>query len=204
MSNLKSTIDYLADKYLVKGFLSKIPFLGTRIKAYEELEQLSRACGYKPGHFYSPVPSREEIRADADRIFSDADVLDIDLNIGRQFQLVQTFKAMRPDFPYDFLNAKENEELRYRFTQRPQYRYSDVVFLYYVIRHVKPKRIVEVGSGASSAVMLDINDLYFDSSIKLTFIEPYPERLYGFLKKEDRNSATIVTRKVQDVPMEVF
>ncbi len=205
MSNLKSTIDYLADKYLVKGFLSKIPFLGDRIKAHEELVQISRACGgYKPGHFYSPVPSREEIKADADRIFSDADVLDVDLNIDRQFQLVQTFKAMRSDFPYDFLNAKENEKLRYRFTQRPQYRYSDVVFLYYVIRHVEPKRIVEVGSGASSAVMLDINDLYFDSSIKLTFIEPYPERLYGFLKDEDRNNARIITSKVQDVPMEVF
>lgn len=204
MSNTKSTINYLANKYLVKGILMKIPLLGNWIRTYEDLKEISRACGYRPGHFYSPVPSREEIKSSADRIFSSTDVLDIDLNIDKQFQLLETFKVLRSDFPYDFLGAKENEKLRYRFTNRPQYRYSDVMFLYQVIRHLKPRQIVEVGSGASSAVMLDINDLYFDSSIKFTFIEPFPERLYGFLKGHDRDNAKIITGKVQDVPMDVF
>ena len=205
MSNIKSTIHYLANKYLIKGFLAKMPFLGDKIKAYEDLVQVSRDCGgYKPGHFYSPIPSREEVKSSADRIFSSKDLLDIDLKIDKQFQLLETFKTMRPDFPYDFLNAKENETLRYRFTNRPQYRYSDVIFLYHVIRHLEPQRIVEIGSGSSSAVMLDINDLFFNSSIKLTFIEPYPERLYRYLKDQDRESTSIMTKKVQDVPMEVF
>jgi len=181
-----------------------MPWLGDKITAYEDLVQVSRDCGFKPGHFYSPIPSREEVRNSADRIFSSTDVLDIDLNIDKQFQFLETFKAMRSDFPYDFLNAKENEKLRYRFTKCPQYRYSDVMFLYHVLRHLKPQQIVEVGSGASSAVMLDINDLFFDPSINLTFVEPYPERLYRFLKDQDRNDATIITEKVQDVPMDVF
>jgi len=202
---MKSTIHYLANKYLINGFLGKMPFLGKRIKAYQDLVQVSRACGFKPGHFYSPIPSRAEVRSSADRIFSNAGgVLDIDLNVDKQFQLLETFKKMRPDFPYDFINAKENEKLRYRFTNRPQYRYSDVMFLYYVIRHLEPQQIVEVGSGASSAVMLDINDLFFSSSIKFSFIEPYPERLYGFLKGQDSNNAAIMTKKVQDVPMDTF
>jgi hypothetical protein len=204
MSNIKSTINYLANKYLIKGFLAKIPFLGGKIKAYEDLVQVSRACGFKPGHFYSPIPSREEVRRNADRIFSSTDVLDIDLNIDKQFQLLEAFKTMRSDFPYDFLNAKENEKLRYRFIKRPQYRYSDVMFLYQVIRHLEPQKIIEVGSGASSAVMLDINDLFFNSSIRFTFIEPYPERLYGFLRDQDHDNATLITEKVQDVPMDVF
>ena len=165
MSNIRSTIHYLANKYLIQGFLVKMPFLGAKIKAYEDLVQVSRACGFKPGHFYSPIPSREEVRNSSDRIFSSTDVLDIDLNIDKQLQLLETFKTMRSDFPYGFINAKENEKLRYRFTSRPQYRYSDVMFLYHVIRHVEPQQIVEVGSGASSAVMLDINDLFFDPSI---------------------------------------
>lgn len=204
MSSMKSTVQYLANKYLINGFLGKMPVLGKRIKAYQDLVQVSRACGFKPGHFYSPIPSREEVRDSADRIFSNTDVLDIDLNVDKQFQLLETFKTMRPDFPYDFINTKENEKLRYRFTKRPQYRYSDVMFLYYVMRHLEPQQIIEVGSGASSAVMLDINDLFFDSSIKFTFIEPYPERLYGFLKDQDSNDATIMTKKVQDVPMDAF
>lgn len=204
MSNIKSTINYLTNKYLINGFLVKVPFLGDKIKAYQELVQIARGCGFKPGHFYSPVPSREEVMNNADRIFSNAEVLDIELNIDKQFQLLETFTAMRSDFPYDFLNSKENEKLRYRFTNRPQYRYSDVVFLYNVIRKIKPRQIVEVGSGASSAVMLDTNDLFCDSSIKFTFIEPYPDRLYGFLNDQDRDNTTIFAEKVQDVSLDVF
>jgi len=205
MSNIKSSINYLANKYLINGLLVKVPFLGDRIKAYKDLVQVSRDCGgYKPGHFYSPIPSREELKSRADTIFTNTDTLDIDLNIDKQFQFLETFKTQRSDFPYDFLNDKENENLRYRFTNRPQYRYSDVTFLYNVIRHLEPQRIVEVGSGASSAVMLDINDLFFKSSINLTFIEPYPERLYRYLNEQDRDNTSIMTKKVQDVPMEVF
>ena len=201
---MKSTIQYLANKYLVNGFLVKIPFLGNRIRAYEDLVQDSRACGYKPGHFYSPIPSREEIKSNADTIFSNTDIRDIDLNIDKQFQLLETFITALSEFPYDFINAKENETLRYRFTNRPQYRYSDAIFLYHVIRHLEPRQIVEVGSGSSSAIMLDLNDLFFDSSIKLTFVEPYPERLYRYLRDQDRDNTSIITKKVQDVPMEVF
>ena len=112
--------------------------------------------------------------------------------------------AFRGDFPYDFLNAKEDPRLRYRWLNGCQYRYSDVAFLYGVIRHLRPKKIVEVGSGASSAVMLDISDLFFNSSIQLTFIEPYPQRLFGFLSDADKRTASIIESKVQDVPLDPF
>ena len=54
---------------------------------------------------------------------------------------------------------KENksEKLRYYFWNI-FYCYSDAIFLYCIIRHFKPSRIVEIGSGFSSAVMLDTND----------------------------------------------
>ena len=93
MSNIKSTINYLTNKYLINGFLVKVPFLGDKIKAYKELVQIARGCGFKPGHFYSPIPSREEVRNNADRIFSNTDVLDIELNVDKQFQLLETFMA---------------------------------------------------------------------------------------------------------------
>ena len=57
------------------------------------------------------------------------------------------------------------------------YTYSDAVFLYGMLRHARPKRIVEVGSGFSSAAMLDTIDQHLDGDVACTFIEPYPERL---------------------------
>ena len=53
-----------------------------------------------------------------------------------------------------------------------------------MIRHLKPKKIIEIGSGFSSALMLDVNDLYFDKKIHMTFIEPYPFLLKELLNKK--------------------
>lgn len=195
---------YLINKYMVEGLLDKVPLIGRNIREYKRLRQWAGACGYEPGHFYSPIPSIPEVKANADRIFSDSEPLGVDLNIDKQFNLLQTLKSFRNDLPYDFLNAKENPDLRYRWVNGCQYRYSDVVFLYSIIRHLRPTKIVEVGSGASSAVMLDVNDLFFDSSIQMTFIEPYPERLFRFLTDVDKSTATVIEKKVQEVPLDPF
>ncbi len=204
MHKLASSSTYLINKYLIEGVLEKVPLLGKEIKNYKKLNSIARACGFEPGHFYSPIPSRQDLKENADRVFSDSEPLDIKLNIDEQRNLLETFKRLHNDFPYDFINAREDPNLRYRWVNGCQYRYSDVVFLYSFIRHLRPKRIVEVGSGASSAVMLDVNDLFYDSSIETAFIEPYPERLYGFLRNIDREKSTIIEKKVQEVPLEVF
>ena len=46
-----------------------------------------------------------------------------------------------------------------------------------MIRNFSPGKIIEVGSGFSSAVMTDTNRLYFDSKIEIVHIEPYPYHL---------------------------
>ncbi|MEJ7708829.1 MAG: class I SAM-dependent methyltransferase [Pyrinomonadaceae bacterium] len=74
-----------------------------------------------------------------------------------------------------------------------------------MIRHLKPKRITEIGSGFSSCVMLDTNEVFFDNSISCTFIEPYPQLLISLMKEEDRKSADdVVASKLQDVDLSNF
>ena len=204
MSNLQSTIYYLTKKYFITGMLGRLPLVGGWIRSLFELKEIAQACGYRPGHFYSPIPCREDVKERAEEIFSDTGMLDIDLNLDKQFHLLQELAVAHSEFPYDFLGSSEREDLRYRFLDRPQYRYSDVVFLYHVMRHVKPKRVIEIGSGASSAVMLDVNDIFFDSSITFTFIDPYPQRLYGFLNEHDNVTTKVIAEKVQDVSTQVF
>jgi hypothetical protein len=72
------------------------------------------------------------------------------------------------------------------------------------MRHFKPKRIIEIGSGHSSAVMLDTNELFFNNQIDLTFIDPYAERLYGLMTKIDKKETTIIESDVQKVSINVF
>ena len=85
------------------------------------------------------------------------------------------------------------------FFENPTYSYSDAICLYGMIRHVRPRRIIEVGSGYSSCVMLDTNELFFDNRIECTFIDPYPERLQSLIRKDDHARIAIVPKRVQDV-----
>jgi hypothetical protein len=73
-----------------------------------------------------------------------------------------------------------------------------------MIRHYKPKRIIEVGSGFSSAVMLDTNECFFGNEINLTFIDPYMDRLNMLLREPNRVTTTLVATDVQEVPLSLF
>jgi predicted O-methyltransferase YrrM len=76
--------------------------------------------------------------------------------------------------------------------------------LYSIIRHCKPKRIIEIGSGFSSAVMLDTNELFFDNQIELTFIDPYPKRLHSLMTLIDKSKIKVINSDVQLISLDVF
>ena len=76
--------------------------------------------------------------------------------------------------------------------------------LYGMMRHLRPKRIVEVGSGFSSAAMLDVNERVLGGRTHLTFIDPDMSRVRALLRAGDQSRATMIERRVQDVPLEVF
>ena len=90
------------------------------------------------------------------------------------------------------------------FGENPFYGIGDALILYSFLRYFKPKKVVEIGSGFSSAVMLDVNDLFLEKTVYFTFIEPNPERLYNMINSEDRNKYNVVEKNVQDVPLNLF
>ncbi len=172
-------------------------------EAFEELRTYRHALRFAPpGHFYSPLPSDEELRRDASRLFGPPSptVPGIDLNEAGQLALLEQIKRYYPDLPF---SAKKNPNLRY-FYDNPAYSYSDAICLYGMIRHARPRRIVEVGSGHSSCVMLDTTDLHLDGRVDCTFIEPYPDKLLALIKPEDLSRVTIIRKRVQDVSPEPF
>ena len=53
--------------------------------------------------------------------------------------------------------------------------------------------------------MLNTNELFFNSKIQLSFIEPFPEeRLYKVLRENDKQCATVIKSMVQDVEADLF
>jgi predicted O-methyltransferase YrrM len=76
--------------------------------------------------------------------------------------------------------------------------------LYGMLREAQPARIIEVGSGFSSAAMLDLNDHVFNGRIQFTFIDPDMGRLKPLLREGDGARVTLIERRVQEVPVATF
>lgn len=198
----------------IKAQLRRLPGIRTvlaqRDGAVAEIETLtaelaaerSRQGLFPAGHFYSPIPSLDEIRRDAGAIFAEhpRQLPGIALDDTEQLALLHTFIPYYDEMPF---TASQQDGLRY-FYDNDAYSYSDAILLHCMIRHLEPKRIIEVGSGYSSCMTLDTNDLHFDGAIETTFIEPYPELLETLLNDDDRNRVRIVPSRLQDVDLTEF
>jgi len=156
----------------------------------------------RPGHFYSPIPDLAVVDRYRETLFDSTvtDVPGIDLHAPRQLALLESFCAYQHDMPF---MEEQTPGLRYYF-ENPYFSYGDAIVLYSMLRHRQPQRIVEVGSGFSSAVMLDTNDRFCNRAITMTFIDPFPQRLLSLLTEDDAARHEVISDVVQNVAMDRF
>ena len=158
-----------------------------------------------PGHFYSPFPDLEAVRRRAKRIFESAstEIPGVDLRLDEQLRLADD---LLKHYREDYFPEQPTEGRRY-YWRNDYFPFGDAFYTDRYLRDRGPSRIIEVGSGYSSALMLDVCTEFRASGVacpKLDFIEPYPERLKGLLREGDDSYCTIWEREVQDVPLELF
>jgi hypothetical protein len=190
----------LTMKKKIKEILNKLPHIRT---LYADVSEYKRNAKYRPGHFYSAIVSVDEIKQSQERIWKSDDgteIKGIDLKIDDQLTLLKSFEEYYPELPFQDIR---DSNTRYQFING-LYGYTDGIVLYSMLRTLKPKRVIEVGSGFSSALMLDVNQLFFQSKMQLTFIEPYPLRLNSLIREDDKKSATIIVDFVQSISLDVF
>jgi predicted O-methyltransferase YrrM len=144
-----------------------------------------------PGHFYSPLPNP----ADVDRRASTAQSLPgIDTRDGEQLALAQRLAQHPAPF------TDEPGTHRYGFDNN-YFGYADSSVLYALLREIRPRQIIEVGSGWSTAVMLDAMESW-ETPARVTCIEPFPDRLRTVLRPTDH--LEILPQPVQQIPLERF
>jgi Methyltransferase domain len=183
----------MALRSLIGTTLDRLPYVG-RLRA-----QVRAQGHFLPGHFYSPIPAEADIRARLQQPDC-ADLPGIDLNIAAQRALLATFRAGYHDLLFP---PARTAGTRYYFDQR-MFCYVDAFALSAMLRHLRPQRIIEVGSGFSSAVMLDTIDRFFSEPPDLTLIEPDPARLRDVLRPDDFTRLALIEDLVQHVPLEHF
>jgi hypothetical protein len=148
------------------------PYVSTSTATLGAYNTCMSSTPWKPGHFYSPFPSDKDIEdaVACKRVFEfqpqdNINSGDLDFNL-RQILLEGTF--LLPKFL-----ATSNS--MYPIESR-QFTLADALTLFCVILKNKPQKIIEIGSGHSSALMVDIRN-FLNIDLEITCIEPFPTRL---------------------------
>ena len=151
-----------------------------------------------PVHYYSPVPNIIELERTKDEWAkkSELPALRVDLD-----QQAENLRAICLPYQAEYAgNAAYREAMAKQFG--PGYGYVEAQALHSVIRHFKPKRIIEVGSGVSTHCMLaalQLNSKEGGHDTTMTCVEPYPS-----LWLRNTTQIRLLEKKVQAVPMDVL
>ncbi len=183
---IKSKIIYL---------LNKFPYISSLN------EKIAKQGKYPAGHYYSPIPNINDIILNINsKKFYTMDLADIEMNSDQQISLLKEYQKY-----YNELQFPENPDVKYRYYYNQKwFCYADAIFLYSFLRKHIPRKIIEVGSGFSSAVILDTIEKYFSNKTEIIFIEPNNERLLKIFRKNDRDMIRLIEKNLQDVPIKIF
>jgi hypothetical protein len=178
-------------KRVINGLINRSPFIKNL------REQVRKQGAFPAGHYHSPIPSSEDVLAYVKaRKPPDSQILGVNLNEQSQLVLLNEYIHFYNDIPFSDHKTPGN---RYYY-DNDWFSYSDAIFLYCFLRKFVPKRIIEIGSGYSSALILDTVDSCFSQQPEITLIEPHPERLSSLLREGDREQIKLIDRKIQEVP----
>ena len=158
---------------------------------------------YRPGHFYSPICNPDELsrhyrdpRAQPHAI----SLPGIVLNESAQRRLWCQWRPFLAEMPF---KSTPQPDLRYR-SDNPHFGPGDATVLYCMLRHFKPKNLIEIGSGYSSACALDTIELNLSNAVECTFIDPNPALLLSLLKPSDAQRVQVISKPVQETDLTMF
>lgn len=151
-----------------------------------------------PVHYYSPVPNILELQKTRDAWSKKSELPGVTVSLDEQAANLQVICM-----PYqsEYAGSKfYKQAVSDHFGQG--YGYIEAQALHGFIRHYKPRRIVEVGSGVSTYCMLkatEMNAKEIGCNSEIVSIEPYPSSGLRALPEIE-----LMTQQVQTMPFEVF
>jgi len=155
-----------------------------------------------PNHFYEPIPDTRTLKDDLWSKHSE--LVGININEKKQLELLSLFASKFKNEYEAFPKSKTYTPYEY-YVNNGAFESVDGETLYCMIRHFKPRKIFEIGSGNStylSAQAVLKNREEDDSyECELVAIEPYPNEI---LKAGFPGLSKLIPTKVQDIPLSEF
>jgi hypothetical protein len=153
-----------------------------------------------PVHYYSPVPDTRELRKNLDKWYREWSFTGVDFDIEGQLQILDEFRAYNHECD-DLLSYNDPflHELGEGFGEVESH------ILHAMIRRLKPRNVIEVGSGMSTFFAVNaLSRNYEEAGIAatMTCIEPYPRP--ALQKINGACGMRIIPQVVQEVSAGVF
>lgn len=155
-----------------------------------------RGIHITPVHYYSPIPDTRTLGPELWE--KPSELFGIDLDVPGQLKLLtEEFPKYRDEY---LKFAAKPTSVPYEFhLNNGIFDGTDALALYCMVRHFKPRRIIEVGSGYSSRV--SARAALLNGETNLTCIEPYPSEV---LKRGFPGLGSLITEDVQRVGFDFF
>lgn len=158
------------------------------------------AVPVEPTHFYSPLPDVSSLKRRSRRWFRQGDFSHVSIDVAAQRSLLKQLTAFShelPNLPSFSQITSDGFGLGYGEIEAS--------FLHCMIRHYKPRRMIEIGSGISTRFALHALQLNRDANavpFELDCVEPYPRPKLKELA--DSGQIRLRAREVQDVGLDHF
>ena len=198
MGSFKRIAVYIA-KRIVKAFGFFFTFLFCRKEFFSVWEDLG--FHVTPAHFYQPIPTLKDL--DQEIFHRKLANQGVDFNEQGQQRLLHTFEE-NYKHEYDQMPLEPTDVPHQYYINNRNFESVDGEVLYCMVRDIKPRRVIEVGSGYSTLVTLSAlekNRSEGKTDSTFTAIEPYPRE---FLLQAISDSVVLVNKKVQEVDAHWF
>lgn len=172
-------------------------------KEAETFSYLPESAGYEKlfplGHFYSLYPDVERLQDKKDVYYDlNRQIYGIDFREQEQLEILKRMTEVYLNVP-DWRKDCAGYRAKYG---NPSLSPGDMIGLCSMLQVLRPKKMIEVGSGWSSAVSLDTNEFLLGNKLSLSFIEPYPQLLRSVLKESD--DIDLRVQGLEDVDLDFF
>ncbi len=166
------------------------------LKSYANMPQLTLRSNFRcyPQVFYSPLVNPSEIKTNL--LDKKRELPGITFSLELIFRFIEKLRNYSTEL--NWMSRNQEGQVTWHET----YTTFDSSILYCALRHLKPKRFIEVGCGSSSVVSSEAirKNRAEGHQCDVTFIEPYPgPRLSGV-----NLAGELMVKRIEDVPLDYF
>jgi hypothetical protein len=167
----------------------------------ERLEFLAPLGGIYPGHLHSPYPSPMDLhRASPAWKNPRANITGIDLNEPGQLTLL---KELSPFCQTAGLATEQTASAHFHHVN-PILSGGDAETLQAMVRYLRPRRVIEVGTGHATAIALDVASEHLNADPELTIVGGGTPIIRRLRSGKTRNRIEFQASSIHKAPMALF